>query len=125
MKEHKVPGVFYNPRRKNFPMDNPNAAEEQIVWEYNHLKTADIIVFWLASGTLNPIVLYELGIWGNATNKPIIIGIDPKYERKLDVLVQTKLARPDIVVNENFEGFCFQIKVCCLENNFHRSVIKI
>lgn len=58
--------TIYNPRRKNFPTDDPNASEEQITWEYAHLKTADIISFWFSRGSLNPIVLYELGMWGNS-----------------------------------------------------------
>lgn len=89
--------TVYNPRRKNFPIDNPNAAEEQITWEYNHLRDADIIVFWFSRGSLNPIVLYELGRWGNSSSKPIVIGLDPEYERQNDVIIQTLLSRgPDI-----------------------------
>lgn len=94
-----VKGItLYNPRRKDFPMDDPYAAEEQITWEYNHLRDADHIIFWFSRGSLNPMVLYELGMWGNS---PIsksnslsapIIGIDPEYERKLDVIIQTKLS---------------------------------
>lgn len=87
--------VIYNPRRKNFPIDDPDAAEMQIAWEYEHLRDSDIIIFWFAKGSLNPIVLYELGRWGNSSNKKIIIGIDPEYERKKDVMVQTLLSRPD------------------------------
>jgi hypothetical protein len=86
--------VVYNPRRKNFPIGDPNAAEQQITWEYEHLKNADIIIFWFSVGSLNPIVLYELGRWGNSSDKMIIVGIDPKYERKQDVEIQTKLSKP-------------------------------
>ena len=85
--------TVYNPRRKNFPIHDPNAAEEQITWEYNHLRDSDIILFWFSRGSLNPIVLYELGRWGNSSDKPIIIGLDEEYERKQDVIVQTMLSR--------------------------------
>lgn len=85
--------TLYNPRRANFPMDDPNAAEEQITWEYEKLKAADIIVFWFSRGSLNPIVLYELGKWGNSTSKSIVVGIDEEYERRQDVEIQTRLAR--------------------------------
>jgi len=88
-----IPATLYNPRRANFPMDDPNAAEEQITWEYEKLKAADIIVFWFSRGSLNPIVLYELGRWGNSSDKPIVIGIDPEYERTQDVEIQTVLSR--------------------------------
>jgi hypothetical protein len=85
--------TVYNPRRKNFPIGDPNAAQEQITWEYNHLRDADIILFWFAKGSLNPIVLYELGRWGNSSDKSIVIGLDEEYERKKDVIIQTMLSR--------------------------------
>lgn len=87
--------TIYNPRRKNFPINDPTAAETQITWEYKHLKESDIITFWFSRGSLNPIVLFELGKYGLANDeKTIIIGIDPEYERKLDVEIQTKLEKP-------------------------------
>ena len=97
-----VPNLtIYNPRRANFPMDDPNASDEQITWEFIHLQNADVTVFWFAKGSLNPIVLYELGMWGNSRNKPMIIGIDPEYERKSDVIMQTVLAKPDFKYVDN------------------------
>lgn len=84
---------LYNPRRKNFPIHDSEASEQQIVWEFEKLKKADIIIFWFSRGSLNPIVLYELGMWGNGRETPIIIGIDNGYERERDVLIQTHLAR--------------------------------
>jgi len=88
--------TIYNPRRKAFDVEDKNIMEQQIVWEYNHLRDADIISFWFAKETLNPITLYELGKWANATNKQIVIGIEPEYARKDDVIIQTNLARPEI-----------------------------
>lgn len=89
--------TIYNPRRKNFPINDATASEEQITWEFEHLRDADLLFFWFAKGSLNPIVLYELGMWCNSTDKLAIIGIDPGYERKQDVIIQTKLARPNVV----------------------------
>ena len=87
--------TIYNPRRKNFPIHDPNAAEAQIVWEYNHLREADMISFWFDKGSLGPIVLYELGRWANSNDKKTIcIGIDPEYKRKQDVEIQTRLVKP-------------------------------
>lgn len=88
--------TVYNPRRANFPINDPNASEEQITWEHNHMESADMISFWFSKGSLNPIVLYELGRWTNSSNKTIFIGIDPGYERTQDVIIQTKLSRPDV-----------------------------
>jgi hypothetical protein len=90
--------IVYNPRRANFPMHDPNAAEEQITWEYEHLKSCDYYVFWFAKGSLNPIVLYELGMYGNSSKKPMCICIDNEYERSQDVVIQTKLARKDVPI---------------------------
>lgn len=95
--------TIYNPRRKNFPIGDPNAAEEQITWEFNHLRDADIVIFWFSRGSLNPIVLYELGMWGNSNNRLVIVGIDSQYERKQDVVIQTQLARPDVVLADSLE----------------------
>ena len=95
--------TVYNPRRKNFPIGDLNAAEQQITWEFNHLRDADIVTFWFSSGSLNPIVLYELGMWGNSCDRPIIVGIDPDYERKHDVEFQTRLSRPEVPIVYSLE----------------------
>jgi hypothetical protein len=57
--------VIYNPRRKNFPINNPGESQKQITWEFRKLQECKYISFWFAQGSLNPIVLYELGMWGN------------------------------------------------------------
>ena len=101
--------TMYNPRRKNFPINDPTASEQQITWEYNHLRDADIILFWFASGSLNPIVLYELGRWGNSSNKEIFVGCDPEYQRKQDVEIQTKLSRPNIEIVYSLEDLAEQV----------------
>jgi len=82
--------TLFNPRRAEFDTTDPKASEKQIVWEYRHLEEADVIIYWFSRGSLNPIVLYELGKYIN-TDKKIIIGIDPEYERKSDVEIQSKL----------------------------------
>jgi hypothetical protein len=99
--------VVYNPRRKNFPIEDPNASDEQIAWEYDKLKNSDVILFWFSKGSLNPIVLYELGRWGNSDilkRKQIFVGIDPGYERTQDVIIQTKLSHgPDFKFFDNLK----------------------
>ena len=85
--------VVLNPRRKHFPINDPDAASEQIHWEFHHLRKADAILFWFPKESVCPIALYELGAW-TMTNKPIHIGMHPDYERKQDIKIQTKLRRP-------------------------------
>lgn len=101
--------VLLNPRRKNFPIHDPNAALAQIKWEYNHLRKADYISFWFPKETLCPIVLYELGAWSMA-HKPIYVGVHPEYKRKQDVEIQTALARPKVEIAYSLEFLAGHIK---------------
>lgn len=106
----EIPNLtIYNPRRKNFPINDPSATEAQITWEYAQLLNADIIIYWFSRGSLNPIVLFELGRYGLSSQVPMIIGIDPEYERKSDVLYQTKLSRPEVPIVESLEEMSEEI----------------
>ncbi|MFW9971077.1 MAG: nucleoside 2-deoxyribosyltransferase domain-containing protein [Candidatus Odinarchaeota archaeon] len=102
--------VIYNPRRKNFPIHNPNASFEQIKWEHKYLRKSDIISFWLSKGSLNPIVLFELGRWSHfILQKTIFVGIDPEYIRKKDVEIQLELEKPEIKIVYSLEALANQI----------------
>lgn len=102
---------IFNPKRDNYPMDDPAAAEEQIRWEYGFFEESTVLSFWFSCGSLNPIALYELGRWANSMpDTPTFIGIDPGYERTFDVIMQTKLARPDIEIVTSINGLAHQIK---------------
>lgn len=87
--------TILNPRRKNFPINDPNASKDQIRWEFDHLRKADIVLFWFPKESICPIALYELGSW-SMTDKSIFIGVDKKYERRIDIEEQTSLVRPEI-----------------------------
>lgn len=87
--------TIFNPRRADFPIYDPTAAQNQIKWEYDHLRKASMISFWFCRQTICPIVLYELGAW-SMTDKTLVVGMDPTYKRRQDVEIQTKLVRPDI-----------------------------
>jgi len=111
-KENELSSQFnvYNPRRKDFPIEDPNASDEQISWEYDKLAKADMIVFWFSRGSLNPIVLYELGRWGNSQETQIYIGMDTEYTRKQDVEMQTMLSKgPDFPFYNNIDDIIKQI----------------
>jgi hypothetical protein len=101
--------VILNPRRKNFSADNSDIEEEQIKWEYEHLKKASAVLFWFPKETLCPITLYELGKQ-SADKKPVFIGIHPDYKRKRDVEIQTRLARPEIRIVYSLKDLTEQIK---------------
>lgn len=102
--------VIFNPRRKNFDISNPGASEEQINWEFNYLMDADFILFWFATGSIQPIALLELGKYALSNDHvPVFIGCDPKYERKQDIEIQTKLARPEIQIVYTLDDLAKQV----------------
>ena len=84
-------------------------AVAQIEWEHRHLHRADALLFWFPCETLCPIALYELGAW-SMTGKPLCVGTHPDYPRRLDVEVQTRLARPDIRVVSSLEDLAGQAR---------------
>lgn len=89
--------ALLNPRRRHFPIDDYNAKLEQIKWECEHLRKADAILFWFPRESLCPTALYELGAW-SMTDKLIYVGIHPDYQKRQDVEIQTRLARPDVEI---------------------------
>jgi hypothetical protein len=102
--------TILNPRRRDFPAGDPAAARTQIIWEYDHLRMAEKILFWFSPETLNPIVLYELGAW-SMTDKPLFVGVHPQYKRRQDVEIQTALVRPDISIVYSLAELAQQIKM--------------
>jgi hypothetical protein len=97
------PWLVYNPRRVDFDVTDPSMARAQIEWEHRHLRASSAIAFWFPPQTLCPITLYELGAW-SMTDKPLYVGVHPNYARRLDVLEQTRLVRPDVQVVDSLEG---------------------
>ena len=97
--------TIFNPRRKDFDINSIDVEEIQIVWEFKHLRDADIIVFWFPKGGLCQITLYELGRWGNSSTRPIIIGVEPGFSRIRDIKYQTMLSRQDVTIYDDFEDF--------------------
>lgn len=91
--------VLFNPRCKEIPDE-----DTQITWEFDRLKTADIVSFWFSEGSLNPITLFEYGSHLNS-NKELVVGCHPNYERRNNVILQTKLLKPNQIVNEDFDSF--------------------
>lgn len=101
-----VPAALLNPRRAAFPIDDPDAAEGQIDWEFRHLRRADVVLFWFPAGAaLQPIALYELGVHA-ATGKPVAVGAEPGYPRRLDVVLQLGHLRPTVRVWDSLTGTC-------------------
>jgi hypothetical protein len=106
-----------NPMRLSFDTGDPRSAEEQIEWEFRHLRMATAKLFWFPDATLCPITLYELGAWSR-TNDPLFIGVHPKYDRKKDVEIQTRLIRPDVIVVDSLEELTKQVLAWCSTQNY-------
>lgn len=81
--------TVYNPRRKDFPIDDPSAAEAQINWEFSKLRKADCVSFWFCRETLCPITLFELGATMERMGR-CIIGVHPEYKHRQSVEIQAR-----------------------------------
>lgn len=94
--------VLFNPRRKNFPIHDPNASNEQIAWEFNMLEQMDIFSMYFANSpkSVQPICMYELGRnlakmevrFPNDYMNRITVSVEQGYSREQDVVIQSKLA---------------------------------
>lgn len=101
--------ILFNPRRPDFDVNDPSASEVQIAWEHRHLRRANVILFWFPSETLCPITLYELGVW-SAQSTPLYVGVEPGYKRTDDILIQTRLIRPEIQIVPSLDDLTQQIQ---------------
>jgi hypothetical protein len=107
LKDYNV--TIYNPRRKDFDINNQKISEEQIKWEYKYLHETNILVFYFAEETLCPITLFELGAalernLHGVNKQSIFIYCEPEYKRKFDVELQTKLVMKNIKNNGGIDN---------------------
>jgi hypothetical protein len=98
--------ILINPRREHFPINQPNAAREQITWEFDNLQKMDIFSMFLCSGPSDQLIcMYELGRnilkmqyeYPESWKDRIVITCNSNYKRLNDVLVQTGLATDGLV----------------------------
>lgn len=109
--------VVYNPRRDNFPIGDPNAAQEQIEWEFKYLHQVDIFSMYFTAGDSDqPICMYELGVHTTRSLKTdtpfcVVVSVEDGYRRAQDVSIQMQLAfKCDIVnVHANARSHAFLI----------------
>lgn len=111
--------VILNPRRENFPINDPFAAFEQIEWEYKMLEQCDIFSMYFSAGESDqPICMYELGRnilrmqmrfpfdW----EKRIIISVEEGYKRKSDVFIQVGFATNDMIIAGSMSDHDISVK---------------
>jgi len=104
-----VDAAVLNPRRASFPASNTPAHQQQIEWEFRHLRRANLIAFWFPPQTLCPIALFELGVCC-ASQTPLIVGADPNYRRRFDLEVQLELHRPQVTVTRTLTDLIDEIQ---------------
>jgi len=96
-----LPIALFNPRRKEWAIVEEEGIHEQISWEFEIMKNADVIIFYFPMETLCPIALYELGRYNVLSMAPqgpkLFIATHPEYERRLDLQIQTHLANSETV----------------------------
>lgn len=111
--------VILNPRRENFPINDPCAAFEQIEWEYKMLEQCDIFSMYFSAGESDqPICMYELGRnilrmqmrFPSDWEKRIIISVEDGYKRKSDVFMQVGFATNDIIIASSMSDHDISVK---------------
>lgn len=91
-----------NPRRAEGLSKTGSGASEQIAWEHAMLMRATTVLFWFAPIQLQPIALFELGAMSHL-GKNIIVGADPEYPRRFDVVEQMSNIRPNLPIHESLD----------------------
>ncbi|WP_051811668.1 nucleoside 2-deoxyribosyltransferase domain-containing protein [Kitasatospora sp. MBT63] len=94
--------AVFNPRRADFPVGDPAEGPRQIAWEHRYLHRADLTLFWFCAEQVQPIALLELGA-ALGERRAIVVGTDPAYPRRLDVVEQVRLAAPAVPVHASLK----------------------
>lgn len=98
--------VVFNPRRDNFPINDPSATETQIMWEFNWLEQADIFSMLFCDGPSDqPICMYEYGRnivrmqnrFPSDWEDRIVTTVAQNYKRLADVTMQSTLASKNML----------------------------
>lgn len=106
--------IILNPRRADWDSSwvqeksNPQFSE-QVNWELDGLKRADLIFFFFDPATMSPISLMELGYVGG-TSARVVVCCPPGFYRKgnVDIFCQ----RMGIPVLENFDEAVGFLRAC-------------
>ena len=103
--------VVCNPRHPVFDVTDPNAARDQIEWEVEHIREADMMLFWFpaSGGVTQPIVLFELGM-ALGRGRELAVGTDLDYCRRYDVVQQCRHADLSQIVWTRLDQVCLQVR---------------
>jgi len=79
-----------NPRRSTpFSREDYEARSEQVEWEFQHLRFANVILFWFPEDAPCTTSLFELGYWLNSSK--LSIGINPGHYKERSIKTQINL----------------------------------
>lgn len=103
--------TVFNPRRENFPIHDKSAAFKQIKWEHAALDACNIFSMFFSAGESDqPICMFEYGKYlekyissKRFDINTFIVTAEPDYRRYDDVIIQTALEDPLIVVNKTLD----------------------
>lgn len=88
--------VVANPRRDEIVSAVGDTVRRQIIWEFENLKSAKVVLFWFPNAE-TIITFLELGK-ELARKSRIVVGTDPNYNRRFDIETQVHLELPRAVI---------------------------
>ena len=88
--------IVANPRRDEIISAIGETARQQVIWEFENLKSAKVVLFWFPNAE-TIITFLELGK-ELARKSRIVVGVDPGYNRRFDIETQVHLELPRAVV---------------------------
>ena len=88
--------IVANPRRDEIISAIGETARQQIIWEFENLKYAKVVLFWFPNAE-TIITFLELGK-ELARKSRIVVGVDPDYNRRFDIETQVHLELPRAVI---------------------------
>jgi len=88
--------IVANPRRDEIISAVGETARQQIIWEFENLKSTKVVLFWFPNAE-TIITFLELGK-ELARKSRIVVGVDPGYNRRFDIKTQVHLELPRAVI---------------------------
>ena len=92
--------TIFNPRRPNDFGDVTVEYERQVIWELDHIFTADLVLFWFPAAECR-ITRIEFGLVVGH-NKPVVVGADPQFHNYYYLTLLTQ--RYNIPLYDQFDA---------------------
>ncbi len=87
----------FNPRRsERFTTEDYNGHWEQVTWEFEHLRKANVIIFWFPENAPCTTSLFELGYWLGRCPEKVVMGINPQHYKERSIKTQIELLSKEL-----------------------------